>query len=120
MTNSGPDGYPPEWHATIKHAVREAAGNRCVRCGHPYTKGDGEWSLCGGSECTHGAPYRLIVPGMGGISVVCDEPGSRASNNGGQADKGVRVAATHAAVPCRFAYRVLDRGVPFGRVAVRS
>ena len=69
----GPDGYPPEWHATIKHAVREAAGNRCVRCGHPYTKGDGEWSRCD-RECTHGAPYRLIVPGMGTMTVDVDEP----------------------------------------------
>jgi hypothetical protein len=46
------DGYPPEWHATIKHAVRAAAGNRCVRCGHPYGGGEGRWSLCD-EHCTH-------------------------------------------------------------------
>lgn len=32
----GKDGYPPEWHTTIKHAVRDQAGHRCVRCHHPY------------------------------------------------------------------------------------
>jgi hypothetical protein len=57
-TDCGPDGYPPEWHATIKHAVREAAGNRCVRCGHPYEKGAGEWSPCD-ERCTHRGRVRL-------------------------------------------------------------
>jgi len=51
----GRDGYPIEWHTTVKHAVREAAGNRCVRCGHPYAKGDGEWSACD-ELCTHAGP----------------------------------------------------------------
>jgi hypothetical protein len=37
----GADGYPPEWHAAIKHAVRAEAGDRCVRCLHPYAKGRG-------------------------------------------------------------------------------
>lgn len=27
------DGYPVEWHKTIKHAVREEAGHRCVLLG---------------------------------------------------------------------------------------
>jgi hypothetical protein len=54
----GLDGYPPEWHETIKHAVREAAGNRCVRCMHPYEKGAGEWSPCD-TECRHGGPVRF-------------------------------------------------------------
>jgi len=43
---TGKGGYPPEWHATIKHSVREAADDRCVRCLHPYAKGDGRWSRC--------------------------------------------------------------------------
>jgi len=51
----GPDGYSPEWHATIKHAVREEAGHRCVRCGHPYVKGAGEWSPC--DELCYGNDY---------------------------------------------------------------
>lgn len=59
-TELGPDGYPPEWHATIKHAVREAAGHRCVRCGHPYRSGEhgrGEWTPCD-EQCEHGGPLR--------------------------------------------------------------
>ncbi len=58
----GGDGYPPEWHRTIKHAVREAAGHRCVRCGHPYRNGqhgNGEWSPCDG-RCAHGEPTRTV------------------------------------------------------------
>lgn len=55
----GKDGYPPEWHETVKHLVREEAGHRCVRCLHPYSKGDGEWSKCD-ENCTHGAPVRSV------------------------------------------------------------
>jgi hypothetical protein len=55
----GKDGYPPEWHETIKHAVREDAGHRCVRCLHPYVKGAGEWSPCD-AECRHGGPVRFV------------------------------------------------------------
>ena len=58
----GDDGYPPEWHATIKHAVREEAGHRCVRCGHPYVKGAGRWSPCDGA-CQHEGPTRLVPGG---------------------------------------------------------
>jgi 5-methylcytosine-specific restriction endonuclease McrA len=69
----GPDGYPPEWHATLKHAVRAEAGHRCARCGHPYEVGahrmeaverdeDGttfyvSWTPCG-DLCRHGGPVR--------------------------------------------------------------
>ncbi len=53
----GNDGYPPEWHETIKHDVRAAAGDRCIRCQHPYLKGEGEWSSCDG-ECRHAGPIR--------------------------------------------------------------
>lgn len=58
----GSDGYPVAWHNLgggrgVKHLVREAAGNRCVRCGHPYEKGAGEWSPCD-ERCVHGPPYR--------------------------------------------------------------
>lgn len=55
-----PDGYPREWHAEIKHAVRAEAGHRCVRCGHPYRNGEhgnGEWSRCD-ERCRHGGPVR--------------------------------------------------------------
>ena len=65
--NVGTDGYPPEWHATIKHAVSEQAGNRCVRCGHPYTNGEngnGEWSRCD-DRCRHGGPVKFWTPTTG-------------------------------------------------------
>jgi hypothetical protein len=69
----GQDGYPFAWHQPtqappelqtglpqdgpilfdpVKVIVRSNADNRCIRCKHPYTKGDGEWSPCD-SECLH-------------------------------------------------------------------
>jgi hypothetical protein len=63
----GADGYPLAWHDLgggrgVKHLIRDHAGNRCVRCGHPYTDGAGEWSACD-LDCRHGGPFR--VPGDG-------------------------------------------------------
>lgn len=58
----GPDGYPPIWHLTLKHEVREQAGHRCIRCGHPYHRGEhgkGEWTPCD-KECRHKGPYRVM------------------------------------------------------------
>jgi hypothetical protein len=58
---NGANGYPPEWHETVKHQVREDAGHRCVRCGHPYRRGEhgnGEWSPCDG-RCAHGGPMHV-------------------------------------------------------------
>ncbi len=67
----GRDGYPLAWHrcpsclgegcptcdgeGSAKDLVRARAGQRCVRCGHPYHKGEhgnGEWSPCD-ERCTH-------------------------------------------------------------------
>ena len=58
---TGRGGYPPEWHATIKHAVREQAGHRCVRCKHPYSGGGGK-APCD-DQCTHGGPgeWRILT-----------------------------------------------------------
>lgn len=42
-----------EPHPPIKDLIREQAGHRCLRCGHPYRKGDGEWSPCD-ERCSHG------------------------------------------------------------------
>jgi len=74
----GADGYPLAWHDLgdgqgVKDLVRAQAGHRCVRCQHPYAKGAGEWSQCD-ERCTHGAPYRLLVPGQGTMTVDVDEP----------------------------------------------
>lgn len=68
---TGQGGYPPEWHATIKHAVREAAGNRCVRCLHPYVKGVGEWSPCD-DLCDHAGPMRSTHPAGGYVHTTED------------------------------------------------
>lgn len=60
------DGYPLPWRRIdghdfgVKDLVRAAAGHRCVRCGHPYRKGEhgnGEWSACD-AACGHGGEYR--------------------------------------------------------------
>jgi hypothetical protein len=58
----GSDGYPVAWHQTIKHLVREQAGHRCVRCGHPYRVGrtGPQWSPCD-RHCTHGGPARYLM-----------------------------------------------------------
>jgi hypothetical protein len=53
----GKDGYPPEWHERIKHEARVLAGDRCVRCLHPYKAGTGEWSPCD-ARCIHKGPFR--------------------------------------------------------------
>lgn len=65
----GRDGYPLDW-PTIKDAVREEAGHRCVRCGHPYRTGrhgKGEWSRCD-RYCIHPGPTRrgIAVPDQDG------------------------------------------------------
>lgn len=65
--DAGSDGYCPEWHSTIKHLVRELAGNRCVRCFHPYTNGKhgrGEWTPCD-EKCNHAGPFRYREDGYG-------------------------------------------------------
>jgi hypothetical protein len=68
---AGSDGYPREWHESIKHQVRELAGNRCVRCKHPYVNGEhgrGEWSACD-YMCEHSGPARLIYNDLDGNPV---------------------------------------------------
>ncbi len=53
--------YPPDW-PDINRRVCESVGHRCIRCGHPYRKGEhgkGEWTPCD-SHCTHGGPVRTV------------------------------------------------------------
>lgn len=49
----------------VRSAAREAAGNRCIRCLHPYQKGNGsgEWSPCD-AQCVHGGPLGLLKGGL--------------------------------------------------------
>lgn len=82
----GPDGYPYAWRygvgatgttgsdgtpprgtlgvPAIKDYIRELAGHRCVRCGHPYPPGitetcpKGEWTPCD-ERCDHLGPWRI-------------------------------------------------------------
>jgi hypothetical protein len=80
----GKDGYPVAWHETIKHAVREQAGHRCVRCHHPYfVKREGNLTTTAGHErvlpstgkyvqvsacddlCRHGGPVIYWAPRTG-------------------------------------------------------
>lgn len=52
-------GYPFAWRE-INALIVEEAGSRCVRCGHPYRKGEhgrGEWSPCD-EQCRHAGPIR--------------------------------------------------------------
>ncbi len=55
--------YPPDWKE-ISDRVWAEAGHRCIRCGHPYKKGEhgkGEWTPCD-SSCRHGAPLAILWP----------------------------------------------------------
>lgn len=61
-------GYPLAWIRSraplvprIPDYVREQAGHRCVRCGHPFIVGEtpGHWSPCD-DLCTHGGPTRWV------------------------------------------------------------
>lgn len=55
-----PDGYPWNWPELNAATVVEA-GHRCLRCKHPYVKGQhgprGEWSVCD-EKCVHRGPIR--------------------------------------------------------------
>lgn len=110
----GGDGYPRAWHnlgdgTGVKHLVRERAGHRCVRCGHPYRCGESpaEWSPCD-ERCTHGSPYRLIVPDRGVMTVDVDEP-----------ERSVQQWRSHGTVEAR--YRVLTvHHLRLGEVAKRD
>jgi hypothetical protein len=44
----------------LKHVTRKIADDRCVRCGHPYVAGAGEWSPCD-ERCTHEGPLRWLT-----------------------------------------------------------
>lgn len=57
--------YPANWKE-ISDATCAAAGHRCIRCGHPYRKGEhgkGEWTPCG-QFCNHAGPFGLVTDGV--------------------------------------------------------
>lgn len=54
--------YPPDWKE-ISDRVWAEAGHRCIRCRHPYRKGEhgkGEWTPCDG-QCDHIGPYEVFT-----------------------------------------------------------
>lgn len=56
--------YPPDWKA-ISDATWAAAGHRCIRCAHPYRKGEhgkGQWTVCD-HHCRHMGPLARLLPG---------------------------------------------------------
>lgn len=57
--------YPPDWKE-ISDRVWAEAGHRCIRCGHPYRKGEhgnGEWTPCD-ERCTHRGPVGFFNKGV--------------------------------------------------------
>ena len=83
LSECGRDGYPyfwhqeTEWEPAIKDLIREQAGHRCQRCGHPYRVGEhgnGEWSPCD-EKCTHGGPFRMVEHGSETVAVLPDPHG---------------------------------------------
>lgn len=55
--------YPPDWKV-ISDATWAAAGHRCIRCSHPYRKGESnpQWSQCD-EQCRHGGPLGYLLHG---------------------------------------------------------
>jgi len=82
---------------SIKALVRELAGHRCVRCGHPYrtgAHGTGEWSPCdAGCGHQHRGPLRVL---MGGEWVeVKDATPMLWLRDGAQVEAGWRILTVH-------------------------
>lgn len=56
--------YPADWKE-ISDRVWAEAGHRCIRCGHPYRKGEhgkGEFTPCD-IQCVHGGPVYAYTQG---------------------------------------------------------
>lgn len=66
--------YPPDWKE-ISNATWAAAGHRCIRCQHPYRKGEngkGEWTACD-ERCSHRGPVAVLF-WDGKLGNVIDAP----------------------------------------------
>jgi hypothetical protein len=56
--------YPADWDE-IGDRVREEAGHRCIRCGHPFrtgAHGKGQWTPCD-EQCSHLGPLAVLFDG---------------------------------------------------------
>ncbi len=108
----GRDGYPLAWsrigpdgEPAIKELVREQAGHRCVRCGHPYRKGEhgnGEWSPCD-ERCRHQGPFRVSL-GAGVPKLIPAPPHGELPS---QADGSYRLWAVDPRPTVEAAWRIL-------------
>lgn len=88
--------YPADWQA-ISDATRAAAGHRCIRCGHPFKKGEhgkGEWSPCD-HRCTHQGPVALIQPEGPPLAVDCPRTAGNLVCSGYPVFAAWRVATVH-------------------------
>lgn len=78
--------YPPDWKV-ISDATWAAAGHRCIRCAHPYRKGEngkGQWSACD-DKCRHGGPFGLMRNNHEGELVFLPLPDCQDSEHAAQA-----------------------------------
>jgi hypothetical protein len=72
--------YPADWDQ-IGDRVREEAGHRCIRCGHPFrtgAHGKGQWTPCD-DRCSHGSPLAWLLPD-GSIDPISEEATVAARN----------------------------------------
>lgn len=78
-------------------AVREAAGHRCIRCGHPFHSGKhgkGEWSPCD-ERCTHKGPIRNYYQRVGWVVVVCNSTAGELVETGEKIQAAWRILTVH-------------------------
>lgn len=103
----GDDGYPHVWHLAtgvpperirlpIKDQVREQAGHRCQRCGHPYGRNErGEWTPCD-DQCVHDGPIRYRFAGQRNwIEEEDPAAGWRQALNGAAVEAQWRILTVH-------------------------
>lgn len=65
--------YPDDWDE-IGDRVREEAGHRCIRCGHPFrtgAHGKGEWTPCD-EKCRHHGPLAFI-DAHGAVAIIAND-----------------------------------------------
>lgn len=65
--------YPADWKS-ISDATWSAAGHRCIRCLHPYRKGEhgkGEWTPCD-AKCIHAGPVGIVLHGVVGQDPIVE------------------------------------------------
>lgn len=89
--------YPADWKQ-ISDATWAAAGHRCIRCAHPYRKGEhgkGEWSPCD-HRCTHQGPVATIpYEGAAPVPVECHRTAGKLFTSGYEVFAQWRIGTVH-------------------------